>query len=147
VTGVLKGSSCPRGTGSHSRLVESALEKGGKPSRPSVYPDRAPPEASDPVSVVDGQNPKPSIAAGTRARRIRIAPAEGIVPRRPVVARRGAVANVSVAALAARAKGAAGMVATPMSIVVAVARVDGDVAAAGGAIAVAEGGHCDGGDG
>ena len=54
---------------------------------------------------------------------------------------------MSVAALAARAKGAAGMVATPVSMVVAVARVDGDVAAAGGAVAVAEGGHCDGGMG
>ena len=52
-----------------------------------------------------------------------------------------------VAALAARAKGAAGMVATSVVVVVAAARVDGDVAAAGGAVAVAEGGHCDGGDG
>jgi hypothetical protein len=138
------------GTGSHcERRIIPEHAPGEAISDHQSIPTATPPRTSDPGprSIVDWQNPKPSIPTGTRARRVRIAPAEGIVPRRPMVACRGAVANVPVAALAARAKGAAGMVATPVAVVVAAACVDGDVPAASGAVAVAEGGHCDGGGG
>jgi hypothetical protein len=88
-------------------------------------------------SIIDRQDAEATV--GPRPRRVRITPVERVVARRLVVARRRAVADVAVAALAPGAVGAAGRAA--VVVLMAASRVDGDVALAGVAVAVAEGGH------
>lgn len=88
---------------------------------------------------MDRQDAEATVGPGPR--RVRIAPVERVVARRLVVACRGAVPDVSVAALPPGAVGAAGRA---MAVVMAAARVDGHVAPAGVAVAVAEGGHGEG---
>jgi len=135
-------------TSASRRICSSGKRARGKPARPRINPVSQPPHLlerriihdDDAPSIIYRQDPKPPVI---RPRRIRIAPAERVVPRRPVIARRGAVANVPVAALPTRAKGAA-VVAAAVVVVVAAACVDGDVAAASGAVAVAERRHCGG---